>query len=33
MQESSAWAKVELKRRQAAKNQKNPAHGMGDGIK
>lgn len=28
MQESSAWAKSELKRRRAAKNQKNSAHGI-----
>lgn len=32
MQESSAWAKAELKRRRAAKNQKNSLHGIGDGI-
>ncbi|EME9803794.1 hypothetical protein V1336_003633 [Vibrio alginolyticus] len=32
MLESSAWAKAELKRRRAAKNQKNSAHGIGDGI-
>ncbi|HCH0355944.1 TPA: hypothetical protein NJ855_001593 [Vibrio parahaemolyticus] len=32
MQESSAWAKAELKCRRAAKNQKNSAHGIGDGI-
>ena len=32
MQESSAWAKAELKRRRAAKNQKNSAHGIDDGI-
>ncbi|MDF4339298.1 hypothetical protein P3480_15765 [Vibrio parahaemolyticus] len=32
MQESSAWAKAELKRRRDAKNQKNSAHGIGDGI-
>lgn len=32
MAESSAWAKAELKRRRAAKNQKNSAHGIDDGI-
>ncbi|HIF5859351.1 TPA: hypothetical protein ACX3FX_003723 [Vibrio parahaemolyticus] len=32
MQESSAWAKAELKRRRSAKNQKNSAHGTDDGI-
>ncbi|HCE1608076.1 TPA: hypothetical protein NJY97_005257 [Vibrio parahaemolyticus] len=32
MAESSAWAKAELKRRRTAKNQKNSAHGTGDGI-
>ncbi|MEF1254272.1 MULTISPECIES: hypothetical protein [Vibrio] len=32
MQESSTWAKAELKRRRAAKNQKNSAHGIDDGI-
>ena len=32
MQESSAWAKTELKRRRAAKNQKNSVHGIDDGI-
>lgn len=32
MTESSAWAKAELKRRRAAKNQKNSAHGIDDGI-
>ncbi|MFH4414609.1 hypothetical protein [Vibrio diabolicus] len=32
MQESSTWAKTELKRRRAAKNQKNSAHGIDDGI-
>ncbi|EPW6709720.1 hypothetical protein ACWONT_003656 [Vibrio parahaemolyticus] len=32
MAESSAWAKVELKRRRTAKNQKISAHGTGDGI-
>ena len=32
MQESSAWAKAELKRRRDAKNQKNSAHGIDDGI-
>lgn len=32
MAESSAWAKAELKRRRAAKNQKNSAHGTDDGI-
>ncbi|BDP34229.1 MULTISPECIES: hypothetical protein [Gammaproteobacteria] len=32
MQESSAWAKVELKRRRDAKNQKNSTHGIDDGI-
>ncbi|WP_049877431.1 hypothetical protein [Vibrio parahaemolyticus] len=32
MQESSAWAKAELKRRRASKNQKNSAHGIDDGI-
>ncbi len=32
MQESSAWAKTELKRRRDAKNQKKSAHGIDDGI-
>ncbi|CQH32154.1 hypothetical protein KC821_03065 [Proteus vulgaris] len=32
MAESSAWAKAELKRRRTAKNQKNSAHGIDDGI-
>ncbi|MBY7957825.1 hypothetical protein KW472_12840 [Vibrio fluvialis] len=32
MQESFAWAKAELKRRRDAKNQKNSAHGIDDGI-
>lgn len=32
MQESSAWAKAELKHRRAAKNQKKSAHGIDDGI-
>ncbi|EGR0751049.1 hypothetical protein D8T32_08830 [Vibrio vulnificus] len=32
MFESSAWAKAELKRRRAAKNKKNSAHGIDDGI-
>ncbi|WP_337154496.1 hypothetical protein [Proteus terrae] len=32
MAESSAWAKAELKRRRTAKNQKNSAHGVDDGI-
>ncbi|EJG1639655.1 hypothetical protein R5D70_003706 [Vibrio parahaemolyticus] len=32
MQESSDWAKAELKRRRAAKNQKNSSHGIDDGI-
>ncbi|EIJ0935054.1 hypothetical protein LH707_002466 [Vibrio cholerae] len=32
MQVSSAWAKAELKRRRAAKNQKNSEHGIDDGI-
>ncbi|MGY5650464.1 hypothetical protein [Vibrio cincinnatiensis] len=32
MQESSAWGKAELKRRRDAKNQKNSAHGIDDGI-
>ncbi|WP_332419032.1 hypothetical protein [Vibrio metschnikovii] len=32
MAESSAWAKVELKRRRAVKNQKKSEHGMDDGI-
>ncbi|EOX3959796.1 MULTISPECIES: hypothetical protein [Vibrio] len=32
MQESSAWAKAELKRRRVAKNQKNSAHGIDNGI-
>ncbi|EGR0698832.1 hypothetical protein CGG93_15865 [Vibrio parahaemolyticus] len=32
MKGSSAWAKAELKRRRAAKNQKNSAHGIDDGI-
>ncbi|EIW7863262.1 hypothetical protein MH171_003225 [Vibrio parahaemolyticus] len=32
MAESSAWAKAELKRRRAAKNQKNSSHGIDDGI-
>ena len=32
MQESSASAKAELKRRRTAKNQKNSTHGIDDGI-
>ncbi|QMV13533.1 hypothetical protein Vspart_00771 [Vibrio spartinae] len=32
MQESSDWAKAELKRRRDAKNQKKSAHGIDDGI-
>lgn len=32
MAESSAWAKVELKRRRAAKNHKKSVHGIDDGI-
>ncbi|HHF0552737.1 TPA: hypothetical protein ACPHT2_002377 [Vibrio antiquarius] len=32
MAESSAWARAELKRRRAAKNQKNSEHGIDDGI-
>ncbi|EPN4955916.1 hypothetical protein ACT0HV_003919 [Vibrio diabolicus] len=32
MAESSAWARAELKRRRAAKNQKNSAYGIDDGI-
>ncbi|MEZ8062668.1 MULTISPECIES: hypothetical protein [Vibrio] len=32
MAESSAWAKAELKRRLDAKNKKNSAHGIDDGI-
>ncbi|MCZ0759373.1 hypothetical protein [Vibrio diabolicus] len=32
MAESSAWARAELKRRRAAKNQKNSAHGIDYGI-
>ncbi|MGO1297999.1 hypothetical protein [Vibrio casei] len=32
MAESSAWAKTELKRRRTAKDQKNSAHGIEDGI-
>lgn len=32
MAESSAWAKVELKRRRTAKNQKKSAHGIDDSI-
>ncbi|ENX4857547.1 TPA: hypothetical protein I7295_24595 [Vibrio parahaemolyticus] len=32
MQESSAWAKAELKRRRVAKKQKNSEHGIDDGI-
>ncbi|PYE30687.1 hypothetical protein DFP83_1143 [Idiomarina fontislapidosi] len=32
MQESSAWAKAELKRRRAAQNQKNSVHGIDGGI-
>ncbi|EGR2179342.1 hypothetical protein DMW23_09420 [Vibrio parahaemolyticus] len=32
MKESSSWAKAELKRRRAAKNQKNSAHGIDNGI-
>lgn len=32
MKESSTWAKAELKRRRAAKNQKKSAHGIDDGI-
>lgn len=33
MAESSAWAKAELKRRRAEKNQKKSEHGIGNGIK
>ncbi|ENS5356872.1 hypothetical protein NHG92_16920 [Vibrio cholerae] len=33
MQESSTWAKAELKRRRAAKKSKNSSHGIADGIK
>ncbi|WP_114090786.1 hypothetical protein [Thalassospira profundimaris] len=32
MAESSAWAKAELKRRRAAKNQKKSGHGIDNGI-
>lgn len=32
MQESSDWAKAELKLRRVAKNQKNSEHGIDDGI-
>ncbi|HGF7509991.1 hypothetical protein ABUS74_13135 [Vibrio cholerae] len=32
MEESSIWAKAELKRRRAAKSKKNSAHGIDDGI-
>lgn len=32
MKESSAWAKAELERRRAAKNQKNSEHGIDNGI-
>lgn len=32
MAESSAWAKEELKRRRAAKNQKKSEHGIYNGI-
>ncbi|WP_199775684.1 hypothetical protein [Pseudoalteromonas sp. T1lg22] len=32
MAESSAWAKAELKRRRAAKNQKNSVDGIDDDI-
>lgn len=32
MAEASAWAKAELKRRRAAKNQKKSKHGIDDGI-
>ncbi len=32
MQESSTWAKSELKRRRDEKNQKNSAHGTDDDI-
>ncbi|ELA9866382.1 hypothetical protein [Vibrio parahaemolyticus] len=32
MQESSAWAKAQLKRRRVAKKQKNSEHGIDDGI-
>lgn len=32
MAESSAWAKAELKRRRAAKNQKKSEYGIDDGI-
>ncbi|EKK7178342.1 hypothetical protein PON68_002587 [Vibrio alginolyticus] len=32
MEESSAWAKAELKRRRDAKNQKDSAHGIDNGI-
>ena len=32
MAESSTWAKAELKRRRAAKKQKNYVHGIDDGI-
>ncbi|HCH1022512.1 TPA: hypothetical protein NKP51_005132 [Vibrio parahaemolyticus] len=32
MKESSVWAKAELKRRRAAKNQKKSVHGLDDGI-
>lgn len=32
MQESSVWAKAELKRRRAVKNKKNSEHGIDYGI-
>lgn len=32
MQESSAWAKAELERRRAGKNQKKSEHGIDNGI-
>ncbi|WP_227451924.1 hypothetical protein [Escherichia coli] len=32
MAEASAWAKAELKRRRAIKNQKNSEHGIDNGI-
>ncbi|WP_268566222.1 hypothetical protein [Proteus mirabilis] len=32
MAEASAWARTELRKRRAAKNQKNSAHVMDDGI-
>jgi len=31
--EASAWARTELRKRRAAKNQKNSAHGTNNGIK